>query len=438
VSISNQNNNEALFQRASKAMPGGVSHEFRYFSPYPIYVTHAEGAYKWDANGRRFIDYKMGSGSQLLGHCHPDVVEAITDQAKQTPFTSDCHELEIQWAESVNALFPSADLTRFTASGTEATMLALRLGRAFSGRPRILRIDGHYHGWHDHVLKGISPGHDAPLSLGVPEEVSRLVTVVPADLTAVQVALEDEQVGTVIVEASGASYGSIPLPEGFLAGLRKYTSEVGSVLIFDEIITGFRWAPGGLQARDGIVPDLTTLSKILTGGLPGGAVAGRLEIMSLLDPRLKRDEFKPPVSHKGTFNGSPLVAAGAIAAMKHISGGEPQARADAMAKRLRSGLNGVLDRRGVPGVVYGDSSTFHIWFGNCNRTVSSLSPIEIRGLSDAVVNGLRSALLERGVDLMSYTSGVTSASHEEADIDYTLDAFDSAVVDLIEARVIVA
>ena len=140
MSISNQSNNEALFQRASKAMPGGVSHELRYFSPHPIYVTHAEGAYKWDANGRRFIDYKMGSGSQLLGHCHPDVVEAITDQAKKTPFTSDCHELEIQWAESVNALFPSADLTRFTASGTEATMLALRLGRAFSGRPRILRI----------------------------------------------------------------------------------------------------------------------------------------------------------------------------------------------------------------------------------------------------------------------------------------------------------
>ncbi|MGB0506880.1 MAG: aspartate aminotransferase family protein, partial [Pikeienuella sp.] len=365
--------NADLTKRARRAMPGGVAHELRW-RPEPIYVTHAEGALKWDAEGNRIIDFKMGSASQMLGHSHPDVVAAVTRQATLTPFTADCHLAEIEWAEEVNALFPSADMTRFTGSGTEATMLALRLGRAFSGRDGVLRIDGHYHGWHDHALKGAKPGKAGPPSLGVPGAVNDLISVAPANLGAVEAALNG--IGTIIVEVSGANYGAVPLPDGFLASLRKLADQAGAVLVFDEIITGFRWSPGGLQARDGITPDLTTLSKVLTGGLPGGAVAGRSEIMELLDPGLERDGYSPPVSHKGTFNASPLVAAGAVAAMAHLKTGKPQAVADQAAERLRDGLRNVMAERQVRGAVYGESSTFHLFFGECDGTVEGLTPAQ--------------------------------------------------------------
>lgn len=415
--------NADLTARARAAMPGGVAHELRW-RPEPIYVTHAEGALKWDAEGRRIIDFKMGSASQMLGHSHPDVVAAVAKQAALTPFTADCHLAEVEWAEAVNALYPSADMTRFTGSGTEATMLALRLGRAHSGRDRVLRIDGHYHGWHDHALKGAKPGKAGPPSLGVPESVSDLITVAPADLSSVEGALDDA--GAIIVEVSGANYGAVPLPAGFLAGLRRLADQAGVVLIFDEIITGFRWAPGGLQARDGITPDLTTLSKILTGGLPGGAVAGRAEIMELLDPGLERDGFSPPVSHKGTFNASPLVAAGAVAAMAHLKTGAPQAAADRAAAALRDGLAGIMRERRISGAVYGESSTFHLFFGDCDGSVDGLTPAQIRTPPPSLIAGLRRELMARGVDLMSQTSGVTSAAHDDAIIDEALIAFDGA------------
>ena len=437
--IPNTERNARLFDRARRAIPGGVNHELRYRLPHPIYVTRAEGVYKWDADDRRYIDYKMGSASQMLGHCPPAVVEAVSAQARRTSFTADCHEMEIEWAEYVNGLFPSADLTRFTASGTEATMLAVRVARAFSGCPKVLRIDGHYHGWHDHLLKGTKAGVNSAPSLGIPEEVVGLVVVAPADLETIRDLLgEDDRIGTVIVEVSGANFGSVPLPEGFLIGLRDLATETGAVLVFDEIITGFRWSPGGLQARDGIVPDITTLSKILTGGLPGGAVCGRAEIMTLLDPGETRDGLSPPVSHKGTFNASPLVAAGALAAMKQLVTGAPQAHADTMAERLRAGLREILTRRGIQGAVYGESSTFHLYIGPCDGTVRGLSPATIRGLPKTLVAGLRSGLLERGVDLMSQSSGVTSAAHGESHIDETLQAFDETVAELINTGVIAA
>ncbi|MDA7966431.1 aminotransferase class III-fold pyridoxal phosphate-dependent enzyme, partial [Ruegeria sp.] len=158
--------NQSLSNRARAALPGGVSHELRYRDPHPLFIDRAKGAEKWDIEGRRYIDFKMGSASQMLGHCHPVIVEAVQKQAERSIFSADCHTAEIEWAEWVNRLYPSADRTRFTASGTEATMLALRLGRAWSGKDRVLRVDGHFHGWHDHALKGAKPGSDVAPSLG--------------------------------------------------------------------------------------------------------------------------------------------------------------------------------------------------------------------------------------------------------------------------------
>ena len=428
--------NADLSMRARAALPGGVSHELRFRAPHPIFVERALGAEKWDVEGRRYIDFKMGSASQMLGHSHPDVVEALQRAISTAIFSADCHLGEVEWADWVNRLMPCAERTRFCASGSEATMLAIRLGRAFSGKPGVLRIDGHYHGWHDHALKGAKPGSDRPTSLGVPQAISDLITVCAANPQAMESALQDTQIGTVIIEASGANYGSVPLATDRLQALHDVARKAGVVLIFDEIITGFRWSPGGRQARDGIVPDLTTLAKIATGGLPGGAVCGKAEIMELMNNAESREGLSPPVSHKGTFNASPLIAAGANAAMEHLSTGAPQATADAMAARLREGITGLMARHGIAGTVYGESSTCHMYFGA--EALDDLSPAQIRSVQPALVNGLRGGLLKRGVDLMSHTSCVTSAAHDAALIDEALEAFDSTFAALIKDGVIAA
>lgn len=421
--------NRALSQLARAALPGGVSHELRYRDPHPIFIDRAKGAEKWDVEGRRYIDFKMGSASQMLGHCHPAIVDAVQKQAERSIFSADCHQAEILWAEWVNRLFPSAERTRFTASGTEATMLAIRLGRAWSGKDRVLRVDGHFHGWHDHALKGARPGSDKPPSLGVPQAVNDLIDVCAADPQAMESALQDDRTGTVIIEASGANYGSIPLATNTLQAMHDVARGAGVVLIFDEIITGFRWSPGGRQARDGIVPDLTTLAKVVTGGLPGGAVCGRADIMELMSNAKTCEGLSPPVSHKGTFNGAPLVAAAACAAMPLLATGEAQAHADAMARRMRAGMNAALSDLGAAGLAYGDASVFHVHFGH--DSLEGLTPAAIRGLSKSQVSAYRNGMLARGVDVMPYTSGVTSSAHDATLIDEALAAFRGAVSDMI-------
>ena len=427
--------NAQFHERARRLMPGGVSHELRYREPFPIYIDRALGAEKWDVEGRRYIDFKLGAASQILGHAHPDVVEAVSRQMSKGAHTGDCHPLEVTWADWLVRLFPSAERVRFTGSGTESTMLALRLGRAHSKRDKVLRIDGHFHGWHDLLITGAKPGTNSPPSLGVPQSINDLTVVAPPELEAIAILLEsDSQIGTVFVEASGANYGSVPLPDGFLHGIRALTSQSGHVLIFDEVITGLRWSPGGRQARDGVVPDLTTLAKSVTGGLPGGAVVGKAEIMDLLSPGETRDGLSPPVSHKGTFNSAPMVAAGAIKAIEILSTGEVQAHADAMAAKLRDGFNKVSANQGVEALAYGDSSTCHLHFGNAS--IDGLDAAAIRHVSPALVTGLRNGLLKRGVDFMSFTSCVTGLPHTPELIDEAVDTFSDTLSELIRDGVV--
>ncbi|WP_050604301.1 aspartate aminotransferase family protein [Ruegeria sp. 6PALISEP08] len=426
---------QSLSARAHAVMPGGVSHELRYKTPHPIYFERAQGAEKWDVDGKRYIDFKLGAASQILGHAHPEIAEAVALQMARMPYTADCHPLEVEWAEWLNRLFPSAARVRFTGSGTESTMLALRLGRAHSGRDKVLRIDGHFHGWHDMLMKGAKPGINTAPSLGIPHAVTDMTVISPLDLGAVAELLDsDPQIGTVFVEASGANYGSVPLPDGFLQGVRTLTDQTGHVLVFDEVITGLRWSPGGRQARDGVTPDLTTLAKIVTGGLPGGAVVGRADIMDLLSPSETRDGLSPPVSHKGTFNAAPLVAAGAVKAIEILSTGDVQTHADAMAARLRDGFNAVFRALDVQALAYGDSSTCHLYFGG--RSIDGLDAAAIRKTPPAVVKGLRDGLLERGVDFMSFTSCVTGLPHTPDLIDEAVVHFRDTVSDLIRDGVL--
>ena len=425
---------EELFETAQGIMAGGVSHEARYAEPYPKYVKRAKGSRKWEVDGTEYIDYAMGSASLLLGHAHPDVVAAMVAQAAEGSFFADCHPLEIAWAAQVQALVPSAERVRFVGSGTEATMLAIRIGRANSGKSKILRFEGHYHGWHDYALVGMKAPFDEVPSLGMLPEAAEATVVVPPDADRVEAALkQDPDIGTIICEVSGANYGCVPLPDGLLPALRALADQYGATLIFDEVITGFRWSPGGRQARDGVIPDLTTMAKILTGGMPGGAVGGKAEIMRLLDPGETVAAGKLGVVHKGTFNGNPLVAAAGVAALDIVGTGAPQAQADRMAERLRDGARKIMTEHQIDGAVYGESSTFHMFFGKDVRgSMAGRSAEEIRGVDPAVVQTLRSGLRQRGVDLMSHMSGVTSAAHDEEDIDQTLGAFEDTLQGMIK------
>jgi glutamate-1-semialdehyde 2,1-aminomutase len=425
-----------LFDRAVGLLPGGVSHGNRSTTPFPIYIERADGPRAWDVDGNEYIDYSMGSASLLLGHASPTVVKAIQDQAAKGTFFSNCHPLEVQWAALIQQLVPSAERVRFVGSGTEATMLAVRIARAFTGRTKIVRFEGHYHGWHDHLATGMDlPFYEAP-SLGlVPGSVEATVVLPANDPARVeQVLRSDPDIAAVILEASGASWGTVPLVPGFHAELRRLTTQYGVVLVFDEIITGFRYGPGGVQARIGVTPDVTTLAKVVTGGLPGGAVVGRAEIMRVLDPREDFRGKRPGAIHRGTFNANPLVAAAGIATLTEVATGAPQRHADVMAARLRDDMRQVLRRHAVAGTVYGDSSTFHIYIGK--PSIEGLDAAQLKGIPKPVVSGLQQALRARGVDILSYTGGVTSSTHTDREVDETVAIFDDAVKDLVERNVL--
>lgn len=425
-----------LHERSAKALAGGIAHDGRHLKPFPLYVDHALGAYKWDVDGNRLIDYAVGHGSLILGHNHPEVMAAVrAAEEKGTHFGSG-HEAEIKWAEKVTELIPSADLVRFTSSGTEATLLAMRLARAFAGKPGILKFEGNFHGWNDYLIKGEKPPFEDASNVGVPDEVSRTVAVLPPDdLGMVEERLAQGDIAAIIIEPSGASWASIPLAEGFLQKLRDLATRTNTILIFDEVITGFRWSPGGAQLRFGVTPDLTTMAKILAGGFPGGAVAGRADIMEGLVFKDDKWNATRKVIHPGTYNGNPVAATAGYTCLGICSNPDVQKYCDDMAARLRAGINTVLENRGVPGAAWGESSVWHVILGHevANRTAGDLRAPE--GVSSDVLKksggaGLATplaiAMSLEGVDLF-HGGGLLSIAHTSDDIDFTVEAFDRSL-----------
>ena len=263
-----------LYEERSKGLfPDGVTHETRFLAPFPIYATHAQGPRKWDVDGNEYVDYVSGHGALLLGHSHPAVVSAVTEQVSKGTHLGANTELELKWGELVTRLIPSAEKVRFTSSGTEATLMAMRLARAYTGKSKIIKFFDHFHGWHDYAMA--NGNVSGP---GIPAETWESMIVLPEvnDIAAVEKALdENDDVAAIILEPTGAHMGVSPIHPSFLEELRELTNRREIVLIFDEVVTGFRSSPGGAQARFGITPDMTSLAKILGGGLPGGAVAGK-------------------------------------------------------------------------------------------------------------------------------------------------------------------
>jgi len=422
-----------LYPKFQELFPsGGAGHDGYVASPFPISIARGQGPRKWDVDGNEYIDFGLGSASLLLGHAHPAVVDALTKAAPLGSHFGGPVESMLEWGERVHNLIPCADKVRFVASGAESTMLSMRIARAYTGKEKIIRWESHYHGWHDYAMPGNLPPFDAPASIGIPQGAVDSVIVLPPDLDSLERTLAaDSNIAGVITEGSGASYGTVPLSPGFLEGVRRLTRQYNVLMILDEVITGFRWSPGGLQQRIGIDPDLCTLAKILTGGLPGGAVAGRDDIMQVMIQTGDRQHDRHErVLHGGTFNANPYCAATGNAALEIVATGEMQDTADRMAERLRVGLQEILDKSEVAACVYGDASTFHVYFGN--RSIEGMDANTLKNAPPGIQTAFRQALQVRGVDLMSRTSGVLSGVHTENDIDTALGAFDEAIKAMID------
>jgi glutamate-1-semialdehyde 2,1-aminomutase len=426
-----------LYEQACQVIPAGLTHDSRTLLPYPIYAARASGPRKWDVDGNEYVDYFGGHGALLLGHCHPAIAEAVTRQVTLGTHWGSSHELEVRWAELVNRLIPCAERVRFTASGTEASHLALRLARAFTGKPKVIRFIGHFHGWHDQVAAGSNSHYDGSVPAGVLPQIVEHTILLPADDPArvAETLSQRDDVAAIIFEPSGASWGQVPMPPGFIASLREITSQHGVLLIFDEVITGFRWSRGGAQARIGVTPDMCVLAKIVAGGLPGGAVAGRADIMDQLDAAAAKRSAREKIGHQGTFNANPLCAAAAVATLSIVEKEDVCERAERTAESIRSGMRQILIEEQIPWGVYGEASAFII-FQNPKKLPldpATFDPLqygfaELKAARNAdLSHRLRIALLANGVDIMGAPGGLVSATHGEREVAQTLEAFRTAV-----------
>jgi glutamate-1-semialdehyde 2,1-aminomutase len=424
-----------LYEAAQAALPGGITHMARAFTPFPLYIDRCVGAHKWDVDGNCYIDYWMGHGAMLLGHAHPAVVEAVREQVGRGTHAGGSTRLEIEWARLIMDLVPSAERVKFTSSGTEATLLAIRAARAYTGKSKIVKFEGHFHGWHDYVACGVIPPYDSPMSAGIPEEVQRTVILAPFnDRAALDQALESsDDIAAVIVEPGGSYDDTVPADPAFLAYLRQETARRGIVLIFDEVVTGFRYAVGGAQEYFNVIPDLTTLAKVMAGGLNGGAVVGRQTIMDIFEPRADAHWSRyQMVPHPGTYNANPLSAAAGIAALQLIATGEPTKRAQEMTDMLIQGMNDVLARRGVPGCAYGRASIFKTFIGAEAPRITRFDFSNVTADTEVLLRGaprardIRQGMLLHGVDLMR-AAGFVSAAHTPDIIEATVQAFDRTI-----------
>jgi len=375
----------------------------------------------------------MGHGSLLLGHQYPAVVDAVAAQARLGTHYGASHELEIRWGELVRRLVPSAGRMRFTSSGTEATMMAVRLARAFTGREKVLRLREHFHGWNDSVTGQPAPEETVPASSpGLPRGILEASIVLPQnDLDALDRALRDDSttIAAMIFEATGAHWGTEQIDLDYVHRARELTREHGVVLIFDEVITGFRISPGGAQQAYGVTPDMTTLAKILGGGLPGGAIAGPAEIIDQIAMGAggaRSDAGR--IAHPGTYNANPMSAAAGVAALTLAADGTHQRRADETAAAIARGMNAVLREESVAGCVYGLSSMLHIALGMGRQPPDGYSwghralPVAPSPVGRETARALRLGMRNEGVDLMGAGLMVSSA-HTEDDVAQTVEAF---------------
>jgi glutamate-1-semialdehyde 2,1-aminomutase len=420
--------NETLFARARALFPGGVNSPVRAWSAVggtPRFVARGEGAYVWDADGRRLLDYVASWGAILLGHADPAVVEAIREAAgKGTSYGAPTMR-EIALAERIREAFPSIEKLRFTSSGTEALMSAVRLARAATGRDKVLKFAGHYHGHADGLLVQGGSGLATlglPASAGVPAAATRDTLVAPFnDVSAVEGAFDTfpHEIAVVVVEPIAANMGLVAPRTGFLESLRDLTRDRGALLVFDEVITGFRVTRGGAQELLGIEPDLTCLGKVIGGGLPVGAFGGSAKLMDLVAP-------EGPVYQAGTLSGNPLAMAAGAAALDALAAPGVYERLEAMARRLAEGLTALAGPRAA---VVQRGAMLTLFF-------AAEPPHDFDAVRRTDAESFRRffhAMLDRGILLppSPYEAWFTTLAHGEHEVDATLKAARPALAEAL-------
>jgi glutamate-1-semialdehyde 2,1-aminomutase len=419
--------NDELFGQAQARIPGGVNSPVRAFRAVggtPRFIARGAGAYVWDVDGRRYIDYVGSGGPLILGHAHPAVVEAVREAALLGLSFGAPTAPEVELAELLCRALPSLGLVRLVSSGTEATMTALRLARGFTGRPRIVKFEGCYHGHADALLVkagsgALTLGH--PSSAGVTAETAGHTTVLAFNAVG---ELEDafarhgDEIAAVIVEPVAGNMNLVPATPEFLQAMRSLCTRHGAVLVFDEVMTGFRVGARGAQGLYGLTPDLTTLGKVIGGGMPVGAVGGRRDIMSRLAPL-------GPVYQAGTLSGNPVAVAAGLATLKLVLEPGFFDRLAARTASLVEGLNGIAKRRGAAFSAAHVGGMFGVFF----RARPPASYAEVMQSDKEAFNRFFHALLDAGVYLApsAYEAGFVSAAHGEAEIAATLRAADRAL-----------
>lgn len=413
---------QEIFAAAQNLMPGGVNSPVRAFKSVggqPIVFDHVKGAYIWDVDGNQYIDYVGTWGPAICGHAHPEVIAALHEALeKGTSFGAPC-VLENVLAEMVIDAVPSIEMVRFVNSGTEACMAVLRLMRAFTGREKVIKFEGCYHGHADMFLVKAGSGVATlglPDSPGVPKSVTSNTLTAPFnDLEAVKALFEEnrDQIAGIILEPVVGNAGFIPPDAGFLEGLRELTQEHGALLVFDEVMTGFRIAYGGAQEKFGITPDLTTLGKVIGGGLPVGAYGGRRDIMSMVAPA-------GPMYQAGTLSGNPLAMTAGIKTLELLQKSGTYEYLDKITKKLANGLLQIAQETGHPACSGSISAMFGLFF-----TAGPVHNYEDAKKSDlAKFARFHRGMLEHGIYLApsQFEAGFTSFAHTEEDIDTTLEA----------------
>ncbi len=406
---------EELFNRAQAVIPGGVNSPVRAFRAVggkPLFIQRGDGSHLWDVDGGEYIDYVGSWGPLIFGHRPPEVIDALKDVLEIGTSFGAPTEREVQLAELIHELVPSVEKVRLVNSGTEATLSAIRLARGFTGRDRIVKFEGCYHGHGDSLLVKAGSGVATlglPDSPGVPKALAELTTVLPfndADALKAEFDRRGNEIACAIIEPVVGNMGCVPPRAGYLELLRDVTQRSGTVLIFDEVMTGFRVALGGAQQRYGIQPDLTTMGKVIGGGLPVGAYGGRADIMNRVAPA-------GPVYQAGTLSGNPLAVAAGIATLRRLRKENPYGRLEDLGARLERGLaaGGRVNRVG---------SMFTLFF-----TEREVVDFESAKTSDTErFNRFFHAMLDQGIYLppSPFEAAFISAAHTESDIDRTIDA----------------
>ena len=416
-----------LFERAKNVLPGGISHNLHYFPPYPFYIKKAKGPKIWDLDGNEYVDLWMGHYTHILGHRPKIVVEALERQLKEGIHWGIVFEKQVEWAELIQELIPCAEMLRFCCSGTEATMYAVRLARAFTGKRIILKIAGGWHGPNPDLFLGIKMPYEREESLGLLPELQQYTKAIPFnDLSGSleMIHQNKDDLAGIIVEPVVGEGGFTPATKEYLQMLRAETNKLGALLIFDEVISGFRIALGGAQERLGIMPDLTTLGKITGGGFPVGALAGKKEILGKTSPEKKGNKWERILIGGGTFSSQPFTAAAGLAMLGYLKdhAEEVYPLLESKGEKIRKGVQEAFDQEGLDAIVTGMGSLFQTHFPFQKGTKLD-SPHSIHRLTDIEKREVefRIRMLNKGVHVM-HGGGALSIAHLDKDIKKIIEA----------------